>query len=231
MNKRLEYTLSACFALSAAFLSVAAIHREFFAKDGPVTNPAAEAQYDPQWKAWYDSSHITGPRGAKISVLEFGDVECPFCATFEKEIAAVIQKYPGDVRLAFVHFPLKNHRFARPAARAAECAGEQQPFLQLIDHMYAEQDSLGLKAWTVLAAESGVRDTIAFAQCVAEAKYDERIESGVRLGRRLGVRGTPTVYVNGWRVARPPTIEEFDQMVDDARAGHEIRVPGRLSTR
>jgi protein-disulfide isomerase len=97
------------------------------------------------------------------------------------------------------------HRFARPAARALECAGDQLRFGEFVEAVYLQQDSLGLKPWTSIARDAGVTDTARFERCVSEKERVARIEDGVAAATRLNVTATPTVIVNGWKFALPPS--------------------------
>jgi len=162
---------------------------------------------------------MVGDSAARVKIIEFSDLECPVCRRFQQTVRVVQAKYPKDVAVVFVHFPLPMHRFARPAARAGECAGNQ--FAAFVNLVYRKQDSLGLKPWTSYATEAGIRDTVPFAACVHATDPVPRIESGVALGLRMGIRGTPTIIVNGWRLQATPSEEELMRTVDALIAGKE----------
>jgi protein-disulfide isomerase len=127
----------------------------------------------------------------------------------------------------FVHFPLPRHTFARPAARAAECASDQDRVLAFHDLLYEKQDSLGLKPWSSYASEAMVPDMTRFASCVTDTAIVARIEAGIALGKRLALRGTPTVLVNGWRFEHPPTQVELLQTIEALREGKQPLIPSR----
>ena len=120
---------------------------------------------------------------------------------------------------SFVHFPLDFHRFARPAARAAECAAAQDRFDEFADALFEKQDSLGLKPWGAYANAARVPDVLAFDRCVADTVTVARIENGRALGKQLDVQGTPTVLVNGWRLPMPPDSAELSSIISEVLAG------------
>ena len=93
--------------------------------------------------------------------------------------------------------------------------------MQFASVAFAKQDSLGLKPWQSYATEAGIADTARFARCVLSTSPVPRIDDGLALGRRIGVRGTPTVVINGWRLARPP-YDSLSEVVAGILAG---RVP------
>jgi protein-disulfide isomerase len=123
-----------------------------------------------------------------------------------------------------VHFPLRSHRLALPAARAAECAAEQGAFEEMHRTLFARQDSLGLKSWGSYAAEAGIPDTARFLECTASQRSFPRVEAGRRVGEREGVSATPTVLVNNWRLRRPPSEDDLALLVADVRAGRKPSV-------
>jgi hypothetical protein len=101
---------------------------------------------------------------------------------------AVRARYPKDVGLFFVHFPLPMHRFARPAARATECAGLQGKFGQMVDAVYNKQDSLGLKSWSDYGRDAGVADTVAFRLACRELLLLSESMRALRSQRNSGCK-------------------------------------------
>ena len=123
-----------------------------------------------------------------------------------------------DVALVFIHYPLQMHKFAILAARAADCAGEQNRFGGLVDAIFERQDSLGLKTWISYARDAGVADTNAFAQCVASSGPQPRVDAGKAVATKLGATGTQTVLIQGWRIT-PPPYESLDHVLDSITSG------------
>ena len=102
-------------------------------------------------------------------------------------------------------------------AIAAECAGAVGAFESFHDAAFAQQDSLGLHSFAELAAESGVRDTTLFGHCLNTAAPRERVLRDMRLGKQLGITGTPTLIINGMWYPQSPAKEELERIV---RVGH-----------
>lgn len=194
------------FLLTIAALCVAgvAIHREFLAAPAKRDVRASAPTFMSDWKDIANAGVLLGDSGAKVTIVEFADFECPFCRAYQTTLKTVQARYASSVAIAFVHFPLNIHRFAIPAAKAAECAGQAR-FSAMADRIYASQDSLGLKSWAAIAREAGVRDTIRFGECVRGADGFGRIDAGRAIAKRIGARGTPLIVVNGWRFDAPPS--------------------------
>lgn len=161
-----------------------------------------------------------GAPHAKVSVVEFGDFQCPYCKRFGEGLRAVMAEFPDDVAFRYVHFPLDGHSQARPAAAAAECASAQSRFLSMHDELFRNQATLGAGQWEELAKAAEVPDLPQFKRCMEAPETSARVDADFSVGRALDVRGTPTVIINGWR---------FDQWPDEAalrKFVHEI-VQGR----
>jgi protein-disulfide isomerase len=149
------------------------------------------------WAKYLEGGHSRGPDTAAVTILEFGDYECPFCVRFASTSDRILTTYPHHVRLVYRHWPLPNHRFAYPAARAAECAADQGRFWHMHDLIYAKGDSLGLVPFVDLARRAGVADLDQFEECQRKTGPVATIEAGIRDGQLAGGDGTPTLIVNG----------------------------------
>jgi protein-disulfide isomerase len=162
-----------------------------------------------------------GPADASVHLIEFADFECPYCASYHTTLKAVRNRYPSQVTLSFVHYPLPGHRFAEPAARAAECAGEQGKFESMHDLLFERQAAFGMKPWEEFAAEAGIPDHGAFQSCMSSMEPVARIVAGRKLAEQLNVAGTPTLIVNGWKLTSLPRDAEFDQIIKALLAGKD----------
>lgn len=221
MQNILERTTTLALTGAAVVVAAVAVHREFSASRPTTSRPAASVEYLSDWQDILPAGRAVGNPGAPIKVIEFMDLECPFCRLSYASVRTVLEKQP-DVAWVFVHMPLAMHRFARPAARAAECAARAGRFGEMVNAIYDRQDSLGLKPWRAYASDAGITDTAAFSRCVAETTGLQKVEDGVAVGRRIGITGTPTVLVNGWRFGQPPTDAELQRAIDDVRAGRKV---------
>jgi protein-disulfide isomerase len=221
MNQRLEVALTVLIAAAALSTAAVVVHREFSG-----TPPAAMARpekptYLSSWKDLLSAGHFVGVPSAPVTVIEFADVECPFCRMFNASFDSVKTQMGDSLALVFVHFPIQSHRFALPGARALECAGNGSHFGDLVSLLYSKQDSLGLKSWPSFAHDAGIADTVAFGRCVQETSPIKAADAGTALGRKLGVRGTPTVYINGWKFSAAMSAADLHQIIEDVRTGKE----------
>jgi protein-disulfide isomerase len=212
--------VTALLTLAALAIAVSAVRREFF-PTASAQRVAAESgpTFVDGWEKLTSVGIHTGARDAPIKIIEFTDLECPFCRVFHHSLRAIGDKYGATVAHVFIHYPIATHRFARPAARAAECANDQGRFSSFIDVVFNKQDSLGLKTWTSYAQEAGLLDTVRFVSCIAHTATIPRIESGRLVGEQVGVQGTPTVIVNGWRLPGTPSDSQLVRVIEDILAG------------
>lgn len=150
-----------------------------------------------------------------MTLVEFSDLECSACRSYQPVIDGLRSKYGASIAVVFVHYPLTRiHRFAMPAARAAECAAEQGRFASFSSLVYSKQDSIGLKPWASYALESMVPDVERFSDCSAATGPVERILKGMEQGERIEVTGTPTIALNGLRFFDVPSREVLEATID-----------------
>jgi protein-disulfide isomerase len=219
MELKLDAVATTAVVLCALVTTGLVVRREFFAPPTLATQAEQKPLFVKDWRTQLAKGVRLGPEQAPVQMLEFADFECPFCASFHKDVKVLRDHYPTQVALTFVHFPLPMHRFALPAARVAECAGDQGRFEAMYDRLFGEQDSFGLKPWSEFATEASVPDSAAFETCIKRTGPIPRVAEGKALGNRLDVQGTPTVVINGWKLGRPPTLDELDHMVKAILAG------------
>jgi protein-disulfide isomerase len=157
---------------------------------------------------------IRGNPNAPVTVVEFSDFQCPFCARSRPTVARVREYYGDKVRWAFRHFPLDFHSQARKAGEAGACAGEQGKFWQMHDAMFANPAKLQVADLKQTAKALGL-DSLAFDRCLDSGKYADRVERDVEFGARYGVSGTPAFFVNGRPLIGAQPFEAFQQVIDD----------------
>lgn len=138
-----------------------------------------------------------------VTVVAFMDLDCSACRQSHSAFMDVKNEFGDSVAHLLVHFPLENHRFAIPAARAAKCALAKDRFADYVDLIFEKQDSLGHKTWVSYAVDSGVQETVSFKQCNASTQPLPRVVRGLELSGQIDARGTPTVIINGWRLPVP----------------------------
>ncbi len=169
------------------------------------------------WRALIATGHWVGPPHAAVTVVEFGDFQCPYCGAFAvRAIPSLVRRYPGEVALVYHYMPLAYHQQAYPAARAAECAAHQGRFAAFYALLYREQDSLGRKPFGRFAEEAGIPDSAQFTQCDASGDSVAAIASDLALARRIGARVTPTLVINGTMWVVPPDSARLDSIVSAA---------------
>ena len=167
------------------------------------------------------SDPIRGDASAPVTIVEFSDFQCPFCRQASPTLKKVQDTYGEKVRIVWKDFPLTDiHPQAFKAAEAAHCAGEQGKYWEFHDRLFSSQDALQPPALKGHAVDMKL-DATAFATCLDSSKYAERVRDGVAAGTLLGVDSTPTMYINGRRVAGAYPYETIAAIVDEElqRAG------------
>jgi protein-disulfide isomerase len=187
------------------------------------TRPESQPTFEARWRDAFAIANHDSDSLAPVQIVEFSDFQCPFCARFNETLKAVRAKRPNRISVAFVHLPIESHPFALAAANASQCAAEQNFFWPFVDKLFQRQDSIGKKAFRRFAVESGVPDVAGFQSCVDKKLTFEKVQKGPELGKAWKIRGTPTVYINGWRQPKPPDEAELTRLVDSiAPGGAEI---------
>jgi protein-disulfide isomerase len=140
---------------------------------------------------------VTGPEDAPVTLVEFSDFECPYCESFVPTLERVQQEYGDQVKVVFMHFPLRQiHPNAQKSAEASMCAFDQGKFWEAHDMYFAEQESLAVDDLKEKAERLDL-DAATFAECLDSGKYTEYIDEDVATGIAVGVDGTPAIFVNG----------------------------------
>jgi protein-disulfide isomerase len=153
---------------------------------------------EPPVKLSVEGAPFKGPADAKVTIVEFSDFQCPYCAKAAIEAAAVVQKFPKEVKLVFKQFPLEDHSQAALAAEASLAANAQGKFWPLHDKMYANFRSINRARIFVWATEAGL-DMNRFRADLDSHKFAARVKAEEQEGEVAGVEGTPTFFINGKR--------------------------------
>ncbi|MBI4611664.1 MAG: thioredoxin domain-containing protein [Candidatus Rokubacteria bacterium] len=127
----------------------------------------------------------------------------------------ILKEYPTQVRLVFKDFPLDFHALARPAHEAARCAGEAGKYWEYHDRLFAAQPEFARDDLIRYAAELGIPRE-GFVQCLESGRFRALIEADVEEGRRIGIRGTPTFFINGRPLAGAAPYEAFQELIEEA---------------
>ena len=158
--------------------------------------------------------------GAKVTIVEFGDLQCPACGAAHPVVKQVLADSEGKVNFVWRHFPLPMHRNAMLAAVAAEAAGEQGKFWEMHDMLFENQtewaeENNAKEIFTRYAQELGL-DTTKFTEALDSNFNAERIQTDQDEGIALGVNSTPTFFINGEKVNGVISYDEFMQKIDAA---------------
>jgi protein-disulfide isomerase len=163
-----------------------------------------------------ERDHIRGPSEADVTLVEYGDLECPYCGQAETVIRELLSDF-GDLRYVWRHLPLNDvHPHAQLAAEASEAAGAQGKFWEMHDLMLAHQDALTLRDIIGYAQQLGL-DTDLFKEHVRKRKGAAHIAEDVESADMSGVSGTPTFFINGHRHQDAYDIETLSKAVRLAR--------------
>lgn len=160
------------------------------------------------------TDHIRGRASARVTLLEYGDFECPACRDAHAALAAMLPKFGGEVRLVFRHFPLREkHPHAELAAEAAETAGAQGRFWQMHDRLFDRQQHLDEKHILECASRIGL-DLARYHNEMSDHVYLQRVQEHIDSGDHLGVQSTPAFFVNGERVDTEGGMNRLQQAIE-----------------
>ncbi len=159
-----------------------------------------------------------GPADAKVTIVEFSDFECPFCSRAANVATQIKQKYGTKVRFVFRQFPLSFHPNAHVASQAALAAHAQGKFWELHDKMFEDQKKLDRASLEASAKAVGL-DLVKFKKALDDKTYAPAVDAEMKLGEQVAVDGTPTMFLNGKRVANPTDFDTIAKEIDAALAG------------
>lgn len=181
--------------------------------DKPAENSSTPSHAD------IKGGHIRGAENAPVTLVEFGDYECPSCGAYHPFVKEILTRYPDKVRIEFHHFPLVGvHPNAMTGAMAAEAAGEQGKFWEMHDALFENQPMWGESrnpepVLINIASRIGL-DVNRFMQSLRNPALQDRILKDVTRGNELQINETPTFFINGERVHLKLSIEDFVQTVE-----------------
>ena len=157
--------------------------------------------------------HARGPADAPVTILEYGDYECPYCRGAFRDVHLLLDRYPDAIRFVFRNFPIPQlHPHAEQAAEAAEAAAAQGKFWEMYELLLQPSSRLDLDALLARARDLDL-DTDRFRQEVTGRAYAAKIESDVREGVRNGVNATPKFYVDGERIDGKFPLEGLEDAI------------------
>lgn len=158
---------------------------------------------------------VKGKKDAKVTIVEFSDFECPSCRAVHPVLEALVNKYPNDVRVVFLNFPLSQHPYAGKVAVAGAWAAEQGRFWPFADIVFQNQSQLEDVGIEALATQAGLDAKAMTAALESNPKYAEKVEKDKAQGEAARIGGTPSLFINGRQLTLPPSIEYLSWTVED----------------
>jgi protein-disulfide isomerase len=166
--------------------------------------------------------HTTGEGKKGVTLVEYGDFECPACTAYYPLVKQVVEKYKTDITFQFVNFPLiQIHKNAMAAHRAAEAASLQGKFWEMHDLLYQQNSDWkdSSNPYTIFegyATQLGL-DINKFKQDYSSSSVNDAINADVAQGKNLGVNGTPTFFLDGKKIDQAPQdLDGFSKLIDNA---------------
>jgi len=164
------------------------------------------------------TSFATGPKNATLTVVEFSDLQCPYCSQFAPTLDSLTRAHPKDVRVVYKNFPLSFHPQSRPAAAAAIAAGKQGKFFEFRYKVAPHYRELSDSLYLAVAKELGLNLGRFKKDMALTPEVSKTLEDDIELGRKVGVEGTPTIFVNG-RLAQERSLDYFEQLLKKSKGG------------
>ena len=162
---------------------------------------------------------IIGKKDAPVTIQEFVDFQCPFCARFHPPVLEVLKVYPNQVRYVIKNFPLPFHPMSKPAAKAALAANEQGKYAEMADAILADNSSLSEDKFKELAKKIGLNvDKFTKDLKDKDAQYEAILNKDIDLARQVDVMGTPTFFING-RKTMARDFQAYKKEIDDILSG------------
>ena len=169
--------------------------------------------------------HIRGPADAPVTLVEYGDFECPYCGQAEPVIRTLLSEFGSDLRYVFRQLPLDDvHENAQRAAEASEAAGAWGKFWEMHDLLFQHQDALGTEDLRKYAGDLGL-DVEVFAEKLRRRKFGPRVMRDIDSADQSGVTGTPTFFVNGRRHQGAYDLDTLSALVRSALAQRGTAIP------
>ena len=169
------------------------------------------------YKVPVDGAQFRGPAGAKVTIVEWADFQCPFCSRVDPTIAELMKDYQGELRHVYMHNPLPMHDRAMAAALASEAAGRQGKFWQMYTLLFEHQKELDDASIAKYAKKLKLNGK-KFKRDLADPELAKHILRQQELATSLGARGTPAFFVNGRFLSGAQPKEAFKLVIDEELA-------------
>lgn len=204
------------FVLGLALIIVLLFAYYFFAMSTKIDAPSVDITIS-------NTDHIRGAVDGTVTLVEFGDFQCPACGSYDPLVRQAVEDNKTIVKFVYKHFPLVQiHQNALLGAKASEAAGLQGKFWEMHDMLYDKQPewSTGINARDIIMNYASVLklDTKKFADDLNSKAIEEKILAELKEGTALDVQGTPTFFLNGKKIDNPSSLEAFDKLIREAAA-------------
>lgn len=208
--------------MSKQFLAILAVIVVVFVGVFTFTRPKSDAPGgNNSSNSSQTSNHTVGAGNKKVTLVEYGDFQCPACKSFYPVVKQIKETYGDDIKFQFMHFPLTQiHPNAMVSSRAAEAAGKQGKFFEMHDLLYENQDQ-----WSQSSNPTPIFESFAgqldlnmdqFKSDMASAQVLAIINADQKSGQELGANSTPTFVINGKKLDKNPTsLDEFKKLIDE----------------
>jgi len=164
-----------------------------------------------------------GPKNAPVTIIEFSDFQCPYCAGVQETLGQVLKAFPKEVRLVFKQYPLNIHQYARRAAVASLAAHEQGKFWQLHDKMFENFGAINEENIRKWVGEVGL-DLAGYDKAMQAGKFETMVQKDMADGATAKVLGTPSLFVNGKRI-HDRSFEGFKKAIQEELAAQQGSKP------
>ncbi len=163
-----------------------------------------------------DDDPFRGMKNAPVTIIEFSDFQCPYCARFFEQTLPLIEKNyidTGKARIVYRDFPLGFHENAEKAAEAAECADEQGKFWEYHDKLFENQGAIGVSNLKQYAESIGL-NIEKFSSCLDSGEMASEVKEDAKDGTKYGVTGTPSFFINGINIVGAQPYAVFEQIIN-----------------
>lgn len=168
-----------------------------------------------------ETDHVRGAQSGTVTLVEFGDFQCPACGAYEPMVRKLVADNPTTLKVVFRHFPLTQiHQNALLAAKASEAGALQGKFWEMHDILYDKQTEwsgvLNARDIFISYAKTLGLDVKKFENDLETDSVEKKVLAEFQEGVRLNVMGTPTFFINGKKIESPRSVEEFDKIIKEA---------------
>ncbi|MEN9808689.1 MAG: hypothetical protein RLZZ488_256 [Pseudomonadota bacterium] len=184
------------------------------AKNSGAIRVAVRRPVEPKLDVDDAGNYFLGPKDAKVTIVEFADFQCPFCARMVPTLKEIVEQYKGKVRWVYRDFPLREiHPEALPAAVAANCAGAQGKYFEMHNALFENYARLNISLYRELAGKLSL-DAGKFEECLKDPKMEAEVLKDAADGQNIGINGTPAYFVNGRKLGGAVDRAEFVRLIE-----------------